>query len=263
MSRTNPQTVLITGASTGIGFELARVFARNGHPLVLVARNSERLKAAEQKLKGEFSVPVAVFAKDLEDPKAPEQLYAEVSAKGHTIGILVNNAGFGSHGKFHEGDLKSDLTMIQLNVTTLTHLTKLYVKDMVKRGSGRILNVASTAAFQPGPLMAVYYASKSYVLHLSEAIANELEGTGVTLTCLCPGATQSEFFTRAQAQNTRLFKSRVMDAPTVAEAGYRALMAGKAVVIPGFTNRALAQGYRFVPRSLVTKISRSVVELAQ
>jgi short-subunit dehydrogenase len=257
-----PSTVLITGASTGIGFELARVFARHGHGLVLVARNRERLQVEEQKLKSEFSVRINSLTADLEDPKSPQVLHDEINANGITIDILVNNAGFGSHGLFKDTDLKSDLAMIQLNVMTLTHLTKLYVKEMVKRGSGRILNVASTGAFQPGPLMAIYCASKAYVLHFSEAIANELLGSGVTITTLCPGATQSEFHNRARTQNIRLIRRRIMDATPVAESGYRGLMEGKPVVIPGFANRALAQAHRFAPRDLVTRLSRGAMESA-
>jgi len=176
------------------------------------------------------------------------------------VDVLVNNAGFGQYGLFAESDLEECLRQIQLNVTTLTHLTRLYLPAMIGRKNGRILNVASTAAFQPGPLMAVYFATKAYVLHFSEAIANELDGTGVTVTCLCPGATATEFHKRANATGMRLLRMGSMDARTVAEEGYRALMAGKPLVISGFKNWLLVQSVRFSPRRLLTAIVKKTQE---
>jgi short-subunit dehydrogenase len=174
--------------------------------------------------------------------------------------VLVNNAGFGQYGMFAENDLEECLRQIQLNVTTLTHLTRLYLPAMIERKCGRILNVASTAAFQPGPLMAVYFATKAYVLSLSEALANELGGSGVTVTCLCPGPTATEFQKRANITGIRLTRYGCMDARTVAEDGYRALMAGKPMVISGFRNWLLAQSVRFSPRRLVTAVARKIQE---
>jgi hypothetical protein len=188
---------------------------------------------------------------------APEEVHRAVPK----IDVLVNNAGFGVFGKFAEKSLAEELNMMQLNMTALVALTRLYLPAMISAQSGKIMNVASTAAFQPGPLMAIYYATKAFVLSFSEAIANELEGTGITVTALCPGPTATDFFKRAQLQNSGLVKGRkIMDARTVAETGYRALMAGKTVVIPGIGNKLLAQSIRFSPRSMVTKVVRRMQE---
>lgn len=247
---------LITGASGGIGLELARVFAREGYELVLVARSRERLDAIAAELK---PAPVRVIAKDLTLPDAAREIRREVPA----VDVLVNNAGYGVYGKFAETSLDDELGLLQLNMTALVVLTKLYLPGMIAAKSGKVLNVASTAAFQPGPLMALYYASKAFVLSFSEAIANELEGTGVTVTALCPGPTATGFQERASLENSRLMKHmKVMDARTVAEAGYRGLMAGKTVVIPGVLNKLLAQSVRVSPRKMVTKIARMVQEQA-
>src|SRR6266446_5779728 len=225
------ETALITGASSGIGLELARLFARDGHDLVLVARGAAKLEQLAAELRGQHNVVVRPLAKDLSQPAAPQEVVAELQAASVNVTVLVNNAGFGSYGFFHETDLANDLQMIQVNVTALTALTKLFLKDMTLARRGRILNVASTAAFQPGPLMAVYYATKAYVLSFSEGIANELKGSGVTVTCLCPGPTTTGFEERANLRQSRLFRGPVLDAKTVALAGYRACMRGKTLVI--------------------------------
>jgi uncharacterized protein len=249
-------TALITGASGGIGLELARVFAEQGYALVLLARNRERLNEIAAELK---PTPVQVFAKDLALVGAPEGIYREVPK----VDVLVNNAGYGVYGRFAETPLDDELGMLQLNMTALVVLTKLYLPAMLAAKNGKILNVASTAAFQPGPLMALYYATKAFVLSFSEAIGSELEGTGVTVTALCPGPTATGFQARSKVEKSRLFqRMKVMDARTVAEAGYRGLMAGKPVVIPGLMNKLLAQSVRFSPRSLVTKIARKMQEEA-
>jgi hypothetical protein len=185
----------------------------------------------------------------------------QTTRAGIQVDVLVNNAGFGQYGFFAENDLGECLRQIQLNVTTLTHLTRLYLPAMIERKNGKILNVASTAAFQPGPLMAVYFATKAYVLHFSEALANELSGTGVTVTCLCPGPTATEFHKRARASGQRLLKFGAMDARTVAEDGYRALLADKPVVISGFKNWLTAQLVRVSPRRMVTAMVRKMQEL--
>ncbi len=247
-------TALITGASGGIGLELARIFAREGYGLVLVARSRERLIEIAAELK---PAAVQVIAKDLTLAGTPEELQREVPK----VDVLVNNAGYGVYGPFVKNPLADELGMLQLNMTALVVLTKLYLPAMVAARSGKILNVASTAAFQPGPFMALYYATKAFVLSFSEAIASELEGTGVTVTALCPGPTATGFQAAAKLENSRLIKQmKVMDSRTVAEAGYRALMAGKPVVIPGLLNKLLAQSVRFSPRSIVTKIARKMQE---
>jgi hypothetical protein len=238
--------------------EFARIFAREGYNLVLVARSADRLRQLASELENNHSSRSLILATDLTEPGASAYILDQTTRAGLQVDVLVNNAGFGQYGMFAENDLEQCLRQIQLNVTTLTHLTRLYLPVMIKRRSGRILNVASTAAFQPGPLMAVYFATKAYVLHFSEALANELNGTGVSVTCLCPGATATEFHKRANATGQRLLKFGSMDARTVAEAGYRAMVAGKPVVISGFKNWLLAQSIRFSPRRLVTAIARKI-----
>ncbi|MGA2004852.1 MAG: SDR family oxidoreductase [Terriglobales bacterium] len=259
------KTALITGASFGIGLELARIFAREGHNLVLVARTADKLRQLASELQKNHSTRSLVLATDLSDPGAAAYVLDQTTRAQIAVDILVNNAGFGQYGFFADNDLEECLRQIQLNVTTLTHLTRLYLPDMIERARtektpGRILNVASTAAFLPGPLMAVYFATKAYVLHFSEALSNELDGTGVTVTCLCPGATTTEFHKRAKATGQRLLKMGSMDAHTVAEDGYRALMAGKPVVISGFKNWLVAQSVRISPRRLATAIARKIQE---
>ena len=245
-------TALITGASSGIGLELARIFAREGYSLALVARDRTRLEKLAAELK---PASVQVIAKDLSQPDVPQEIHRQVPS----VDVLVNNAGFSDFGKFAETSLSEELKMIQVNMTAPVILTKLYLSGMIAARKGRIMNVASTAAFQPGPLMAAYYASKAFLLSFSEAIANELEGTGVTVTALCPGPTATEFQERAKMQDSGLVKGKkIMDARTVAEAGYRGLMAGKTIVIPGLKNKLLAQSIRISPRNMVTKVVRNM-----
>jgi len=259
------ETALITGASFGIGLELARIFAREGYNLVLVARSADKLRLLASELEKAHGTRSLILATDLTEPGASAYVLDQTTRADIHVDVLVNNAGFGQYGLFVENDIEECLRQIQLNVTTLTHLTRLYLPAMTERAkiekkSEGILNVASTAAFQPGPLMAVYFATKAYVLHFSEALGNELSGTGVTVTCLCPGATATEFHKRANATDMRLLGFGSMDARTVAEDGYRALMAGKPVVISGLKNWLLAQSVRFSPRRLVTAIARKTQE---
>jgi len=260
MPSASPKTALITGASFGIGLELARIFAREGYSLVLVARTADRLRQLASELEKNHGTRSLILATDLTDPGASAYVLDQTTRSDIQIDVLVNNAGFGQYGKFAENDLEECLRQIQLNITTLTHLTRLYLPAMIERKTGKILNVASTAAFQPGPLMAVYYATKAYVLHFSEALANELRGTGVTVTCLCPGPTATEFQKRANLAGTRLAKLGSMDAHTVAEDGYRGLITGKPVVISGFRNWLVAQSIRFAPRRMVTAVARKLQE---
>jgi short-subunit dehydrogenase len=270
MPTPNHPTALITGASFGIGLEFARIFAREGYHLVLVARSADRLRQLASELEKNHNTRSLILATDLSEPGASAYVLDQTTRAGIQIDVLVNNAGFGQYGMFAENDLEECLRQIQLNVTTLTHLTRLYLPGMIERAktesakagrsNRRILNIASTAAFQPGPLMAVYFATKAYVLHFSEALANELKETGVTVTCLCPGATATEFHKRANATGQRLLKFGSMDARTVAEDGYRGMMTGKPVIISGFKNWLLAQSIRMSPRRMVTAIARKIQE---
>jgi short-subunit dehydrogenase len=253
-------TALVTGASGGIGEELARLFAADGHDLVLVARSEEKLKKLAEELGAKRNVVARVFASDLSRPEAPREIFDEMSREGVTVDALVNNAGIGSWGLFAETDLRQELELLQINVVALTHLTKLFLPSMVARRVGYVCNVASTAAFQPGPLMAVYYASKAYVLSLSEALANECEGTGVRVSALCPGPTETGFVAAAGMSESKLFDRGAMSARDVALAGYRGLLAGKTVVIPGARNALLARTVGFMPRKLVTKVVRGIQE---
>src|ERR1700693_836076 len=214
---TQHQTALVTGGSGGIGLEIAKVLARNGCDLVLVARKRDTLEAAAGQIEGKFDVRVQVFAADLRRPDAPQTIFNFLHNENIPIEALVNNAGFGLGGEFADTKIKRELEMIQVNIVALTHLTKLFLPPMIKRNSGRVLNVASTAAFQPGPLMAVYYATKAYVLSFSEALAEELRNSGVTVTALCPGPTQTAFASSAEVGGSRLFSAvGIADAADVA-----------------------------------------------
>ncbi len=253
-------TALVTGASGGIGEELARLFAADGHDLVLVARSRDKLARLAQELEGRHGVKARVVAADLARAEAPREIFEELRGAGLAVDALVNNAGVGSYGLFAETDSKSELDLLQINVVALTHLTKLFLPPMLARRRGYVMNVASTAAFQPGPLMAVYYASKAYVLSLTEALANECEGTGVVVNALCPGPTETGFVAAAGMSESKLFDRAVMDARTVAVEGYRGMLAGKAVVIPGLRNNLLARSIGLFPRGLVTKVVRRIQE---
>jgi short-subunit dehydrogenase len=257
---TRQKTALVTGASGGIGKELARLFAADGYGLVLVARSRDKLARLSAELDAKAGTPTRVLPADLARPEAPQEIFDALQREGVELDALVNNAGVGSYGLFAETELRAELDLLQINVVALTHLTKLFLPGMIERGRGRILNVASTAAFQPGPLMAVYYASKAYVLSLSEALANELEGTGVTITTLCPGPTETGFVVAAGMSESKLFDRYAMDARTVAEAGYRGMLDGKTIVIPGFRNALVARSVGLMPRGFVTKVVRGIQE---
>jgi short-subunit dehydrogenase len=253
-------TALVTGASGGIGEELARLFAADGHDLVLVARSRDKLARLAAELGEKNKVAARVLAADLARPEAPREIFEELGGAGVVVDALVNNAGFGSYGLFAETDLKSELDLLQVNVVALTHLSKLFLPSMLARRRGFVMNVASTAAFQPGPLMAVYYASKAYVLSLSEALANECEGTGVRVSALCPGPTETGFVAAAGMEQSKLFDRGAMTAREVAEAGYRGLLAGKTLVIPGLRNALVARAVGMMPRGMVTKVVRGIQE---
>lgn len=255
------QTALVTGGSGGIGLELGRVLARNGFDLVLVARKRDNLEAAAGQLEGTFGIKAHVFAADLRLPDAPEAIFDFLLNDDIHIDVLINNAGFGLGGEFADTELQRELDMIQVNISALTHLTKLFIPAMIKRRAGRVLNVASTAAFQPGPLMAVYYATKAYVLSFSGALAEELRHSGVTVTALCPGPTHTDFAESARMTSSRLFNTfGVADPASVARYGFDAMMHGKRVAIPGIRNKILAQANRFAPRALSAKVARLAQE---
>ncbi|HYP54579.1 MAG TPA: SDR family oxidoreductase [Pyrinomonadaceae bacterium] len=254
------RVALVTGASGGIGLEIARLLAADGYSLALVARSRDKLERLSEELRERFGVTSRVVTSDLARPEAPREIFAELGADASRVEVLVNNAGFGTYGPFAETNLRAELEMLQVNVAALTHLTKLFLPAMLAARRGRIMQVASTAAFQPGPLMAVYYATKAYVLSLSEALSNELDGTGVTVTALCPGPTETGFVAAAGMNDSKLFDRAVMDARTVAVEGYRGLLAGKAIVIPGLRNNLLARSIGFFPRGLVTKVVRRIQE---
>lgn len=250
-------TALITGASSGIGLELARVFAAEGADVLLAARSVEKLEVLAKELREAHGISVAVFPIDLSVQGAAQALYDQVNSAGREVDHLVNNAGFGTSGAFAQADWAAEAAMLNLNVVALTQLTRLFLTDMLARGSGRILNVASTAAFQPGPFMAVYFATKAYVLSFSEAVAAEVAGTGVTVTALCPGPTASGFSDRANMAGSRLFSHRKL--PTSAEVarfGYQAMHNGKRVAVHGLLNKVMVFAVRIAPRRTVTAIAK-------
>jgi short-subunit dehydrogenase len=255
------ETALITGASSGIGLHLAREFAKHHHPLVITAPIAPELNHLAKQLRTEFGVEVRTIAQDLEQPEAAQQLFDQLSRDNVQIDILVNDAGHGQKGKFWEIPIERDLSILRLNVEAVLRLTKLFLPAMVSRRSGRILNVASVAGFEPGPLLAVYHASKAFVLSLSEALAGELQDTGVTLTTLCPGPTDTDFFPKADMTATRAFqKAKVMAPQEVAEAGYAALMNGERLVVPGAANKALVFSRRFMPQTAQAKMHEHLYE---
>ena len=246
---------LITGASAGLGQEFARLFAGDGHNVVLVARRRDRLEQLAGALEQEHGVSTRAIAADLAERDAPTQIVSELSGAGIDIEYLVNNAGFGTNGAFVELDLPRELAEIQVNVTALVHLTRLLLPSMVSRGSGRILNIGSTAGFQPGPFMAVYYATKAFVNHFTEALSYELKGTGVSATVSCPGATATEFAQVAGNDGSRLFRMGAATAGEVAAEAYRAMHAQKPVVVHGLKNKLGVQSLRVSPRSVVRSIA--------
>jgi uncharacterized protein len=253
------KTALITGASNGIGLEFAKIFAANNNNLVLVARSEAKLKTLAAELQNQYKVTVKVIAADLSSMEAVEKVYTTCKAENITVDYLVNNAGFGDFGMFVESDWDKTAQMIDLNIKSLTLMCRLFIPDMVARKTGKVLNVASTAAFQPGPTMAVYYATKAYVLNFSEALYNELQDKGVTVTTLCPGATESGFQAAAAMEESALVKGKKL--PTSAEValfGYKAMMKGKLTVIHGFMNYLMANSIRLTPRKWVLPIVRKI-----
>jgi len=245
---------LITGSSSGIGYEIAKLFARDKCNLILVARRKERLKQLAEELESEYNIKTIIIAKDLSMPDSAREIYDFLKQKNISIDYLVNNAGFIVYGKFSKTDWTKELQMIGVNLIAMTQLIKLFLPDMLSRNSGKILNIGSTGSFCPGPLNAVYCATKNYVLSLSEAIAEELKGSRVTITTLCPGAAKTEFAERAGIENTFVHTFGVMSASRVAKIGYKSLIKGRGTVVPGILNKVQIFSLRFIPRIIVPKI---------
>lgn len=252
---------MVTGAASGLGLELAKLLANDGFNLILVDVNEEKLQEAKQEITNRYDVEVQLIFKDLGQQNIAQEIFREIDGK--PLDVLINNAGFGIYGNFNETEWERQAEMLNLHVFTTTHLTKLILKGMVARGSGKILNMSSLAAFQPGPLMSLYYASKAYILSFSEAIANELKGTGVTVTCLCPGQTKTcfqEVVSNGSKASGNKIKFNIACPTRVAEYGYEAMMKGKVVAVPGNINKFLSRLPRFVPRRTATAIIRKIQE---
>ena len=251
-------TALITGASSGIGLELAQLFAEDGHDLVIVARREEMLNKIADQIKTDFGVKVIVIPKDLTEKDAPQEIYDQLADTSTEIGIVVNNAGFGAVGEFTELDHERQMNMLNLNINALVSLTRLFLPDMIERNHGGILNVGSLAGFQPGPYASIYYATKAFVLSFTEGLKEELKGTDIKITCLAPGPTNTEFGEVSGLDKSFLFKFGTMGAREVAKQGYKGFKSGKTIVIPGFTNQLLPFLVRISPRFLVRKITASL-----
>jgi short-subunit dehydrogenase len=256
MSAVNPETVLLTGASSGIGLELARCFAADGSRLVLIARNTSALEKLAGELRRDYKVEATVLTADLSLPETPGKIFAELKGRGIVVDVLVNNAGFGAHGPFSELPLQRQLEMLQVNITALTELTGLFLPGMIQRRRGGVLNVGSVAGFVPGPGMTVYYASKAFVLSFTEGLAGELAGTGVKVTALCPGPTSTNFGNVAGSKNVKLVRVSRMSAEKVAHCGHRAFRRGRVVAIPGLRNRLVIFFAWLMPRAVVRRIVR-------
>ncbi|MBN1427268.1 MAG: SDR family oxidoreductase [Anaerolineae bacterium] len=254
------QTALITGASGGIGYELSKLFAADGYNLILVARSTDKLDKLAAELTQAHGINVVVLSKDLSDPKAPTDIFEAVEARKLQVDVLVNNAGFGIQKPFAGADMVETLQMIQLNVITLTMLTRLFLPGMLARKSGRILNIGSTGSFAPVPSMAAYGATKAYVLSFSEALAEELRGSGVTVTALCPGVTYTGFQERSGMFKVGLLRLGGMSAVDVARIGHQAVKRGRVVAVTGLFNQLMTFSMRFAPRPLVRRLSRQMME---
>ncbi|WP_234497205.1 SDR family NAD(P)-dependent oxidoreductase [Vibrio maritimus] len=253
-------TALITGASSGIGLELAKIHAQKGGDLVLVARSKAKLEELKQELENEFNVTVTVLPSDLSKPESAQQLFEQTEAAGLQIDTLINNAGFGGHGNFHERSLEDEQAMMQVNMVTLTNLTHLYLTGMVERNRGKILNVSSTASFMPGPLQAVYYATKAYVTSFSQAVAEEVKNHNITVTALCPGAVATGFVAAADLQGVEIF-DKAKTPKSVAECGYQAMEKGELVAFNESGLKFMLNWIvPFLPRKMVLKISRQAME---
>lgn len=250
---------LITGASSGIGLELAQVMASKGHNLILVARSQKTMEDLAQKLEEQYSIKATVIAKDLSQVEAPKALYEEVMAANLQVDILVNNAGFGDSGLFANANDQKTIDMLQVNVQALTQLTRLFLPAMLSRKSGRVMNVGSTGSFAPTPTMAVYCATKAYVLSFTEALSEEVRGTGVTATVLCPGVTTTGFAKQADTEKSFLVNLYQMTAAAVAKQGYRAMMKGKRRIVTGLFNQLLVISTLLSPNRMILKLGRKMM----
>ncbi len=254
-------TALITGASSGIGLHLANHFAGNGHPVVLIAPQQSELDAITAELTSRYGLMARGIAKDLEKPESAQEIYDELAAEGIDIGILVNNAGHGFRGKSWELSIEQDISTLRLNIEAVLRLTKLFLPPMRERNIGRILNTASVAGFEPGPMLNVYHATKAFVLSWSEGLAVELEGSGITVTALCPGPTDTDFFTKADMLGVRGFQQASVMAPQdVAQAGYEGMVNGELFVIPGGMNKALVAARRVMSEHAQAKLNEKFYE---
>jgi len=251
MAETNNKYALITGASMGIGYELAKLFAEDGYNLVIVSRTEEDLQQRASELSGQYGIQVVPIAKDLFQRNAAFELYEEVKSRNIEVNVLVNDAGQGQFGLFVEADINRLLDIIQLNVASLTVLTHLFLKDMVARNEGKILQLASIASQLPGPWQAVYHATKAYVLSFTEAVIRELKDSAVTLTALQPGATDTDFFNKAEMQDSKILDSKLSDPAKVAKDGYQALMKEDDKVVSGLKNKVMVGLSNIMPESMV------------
>jgi short-subunit dehydrogenase len=257
----NQNAVLITGGSSGIGRSLAKTFAAHGHPLVLVAASPSELADTQRLLRAEYSVPVRTIAKDLRSEYAAEEIFQEIVETGDEVNILVNNAGFGHRGRFWEIPFEEQIGMVRVNVEAVLRMTRTFLPPMLSRRSGRILNTASIAGFEPGPLLAVYHASKAFVLSFSEALATELEDSGITVTTLCPGATDTPFFLKADMLTTRAHNDgKLMPPDEVAQAAYEATMNGERLIVPGAANKATVFKRRLTTEESQAKANMDLYE---
>jgi len=253
---------LVTGASSGIGYELAKLFAQDGKNIVVVARSRDKLEELKKEVETKHGTKVRVLVKDLSDPKSPQEIFSELMNESVNVDVLVNNAGFAVYGKFPDSDWQKEAEMLQVNIVSLTQLTKLFLNKMLENKSGKILNVSSGVGFIPSPWCSVYGGTKHYVLGFSNAISNELKGTGVSVTCFCPSNTRTLFYKRANAENCRSYKRgfAAMDAATTAKLGYRALAKGKTTAAAGLPLSLMMFGTRFIPRNLVCSLSGRLMQ---
>ncbi len=253
------KTALVTGAASGLGFEFSQLLAKDSYNLILIDIDAKNLEYAQKRIQKTYNTNVQILVKDLSKPNIAQEIFYDI--KDTQVDVLINNAGFGLFGAFSDTKWQRESEMINLHINTTTQLTKLFLKGMVKRDNGMILNISSLAAFLPGPLMAIYYASKAYILSFSEAIANELKGTGVTVTALCPGQTKTSFQGVVSCTSSKNKEAFNMACPKgVANYGYKAMLKGKTVAIPGRFNKFLATLSRFVPRKMTTSIVRKIQE---
>lgn len=251
---------LITGATSGIGLSLATIHASRKGNLIIIGQNSRKLSNVKKELESQFKIDVVAFSIDLTKKDSVKKIVQRIKERKLKVKYVINNAGFGLYGLFRDTDIERELKMIDLNVKVITELTKAFLPEMIDSGRGYIMNVASVAAFLPGPLMSVYYASKNYVLAFSEAVNNELKGTGVSVTTLCPGPTETNFNKTARGENSKMLSNNLMSSEEVAIIGYEGMLNKKAVVIPGFKNKILACLPRFLPRGNVVSMVRKVSE---